>query len=375
MLGRLPIIRHDERRIIHLDMDAFYASVEEREHPEFVGRPLVIARDPRETRGKGVVTTANYVARQFGVHSAMPANQAAQLLAGEPVIWQPPNFTLYRAVSDQIHGIMHRVTEFIEPLALDEAYMDVTRRFPDWPQAVKAAAYLQRSIRQETRLTSSVGISYNKYLAKLASDYNKPFGRTIITPEAAPLFLDRLPIRKFQGVGEKTAPKLLAMGITTGEQLRALSLTQLTDAFGKFGYMLYRRVRSVDDRPVAYARERKSIGKERTFAPFLQSDEACTRRISALAAEVAGLLQSKQRKGSTITLKMRDGDFVTETKRVTLAEPTQDAQQITTEALRLWEVYGTGMLAQGVRLLGVTVSGLVPVTMENLTLPLFGEPL
>ncbi|MBO3092234.1 DNA polymerase IV [Schleiferilactobacillus harbinensis] len=371
MLGRLPIIQHNDRRIIHLDMDAFYASVEEREHPEFVGRPLVIARNPRETHGKGVVTTANYVARSFGVHSAMPANQAAQLLAGEPVIWQPPNFPLYRSVSAQVHQIMHRVTPFIEPLALDEAYLDVGARFPEWPQTVRAAAYLQRTIRQETRLTCSVGISYNKYLAKLASDFNKPFGRTIITPAAAPVFLDRLPIRKFQGVGEKTAPRLLAMGITTGAELRQLTLTQLTDAFGKFGYMLYRRIRGVDDRPVAYARERKSIGKERTFAPFLTSDEASTRRLTTLAQEVAALLQSKQRKGSTVTLKMRDGEFNTETKRVTLKEPTQDAQLITSVALQLWQKYGAAILANGVRLLGVTVSSLVPVTMENLTLPVF----
>ncbi|KRL12280.1 MAG: DNA polymerase IV [Schleiferilactobacillus perolens] len=373
MLGRLPLINHTQRRIIHVDMDAFYASVEEREHPEFVGRPLVIARNPHQTHGKGVVTTANYVARQFGVHSAMPAQTAAQLLAGEPVIWQPPNFPLYRSVSDQIHEIMHQVTPFIEPLALDEAYLDVTARHGDWPAAVQAAAYLQRTIRQQTRLTCSVGISYNKYLAKLASDYRKPFGRTIITPEAANQFLDQLPIRKFQGVGEKTAPRLAAMGITNGEGLRVLTLTQLTDQFGKFGYMLYRRVRGVDDRPVAYARERKSIGKERTFAPFLTSDEACTRRITALANEVASLLQTKQRKGSTITIKMRNGEFDTVTKRTTLLEPTQDAQLITSTALQLWEKYGTGMLPAGIRLLGVTVSGLVPVTMENMILPIFDD--
>ena len=307
-----PIRVDTSRKIIHVDMDAFYASIEEREHPAYKTQPLVIAHDPRQTGGRGVVTTANYVARQFGVHSAMPAAKALELCP--TAVFKTPNFPLYREVSAQIHRIFHEYTEMIEPIAFDEAYLDVTTNKKHIHSAVELAHRLQQEIWHQTHLTCSTGISYNKFIAKLASDYRKPAGVTIVLPQDAEPFLLREPIEKFRGVGKKTVPKMHDLGIKTGQDLYAQSELDLIKQFGKLGYILYRRVRGSDDRPVEYLRERKSIGKERTFGPFLQSTTEVNTHLKAIAKLVAASMQSHQRHGKTLVLKLRYGDFVTITK-------------------------------------------------------------
>ncbi|MGO2744781.1 MAG: DNA polymerase IV, partial [Lacticaseibacillus paracasei] len=271
-LFELPLQNDTSRKIIHLDMDAFYASIEMRDNPQLRSKALVIARDPRTTGGKGVVTTANYVARRYGVHSAMPANEALQLVPRSKLVFKTPDFPKYKAVSAQIHALFHQVTDLIEPVAFDEAYLDVTAN-KMFPSTIALALWLQDQISQATQLTSSIGISYNKFIAKQASDYNKPVGRTLVLPEQALLFLDWLPIKQFRGVGKKTLPKLTDIGVTDGKSLRALSQDDLLRMFGKMGFVLYQHARGVDNRPVA-VRMAKSIGKERTYGTPLTDADA-----------------------------------------------------------------------------------------------------
>ncbi|MCG4281915.1 DNA polymerase IV, partial [Lacticaseibacillus saniviri] len=267
----LPLPNDTSRKIIHVDMDAFYASIEERDHPAYKSKALVIAHDPRQTGGKGVITTANYIARQYGVNSAMPSNQALKLIPKQLLVFKDPDFTKYRAVSAQIHTIFHQVTDLVEPVAFDEAYLDVTANH-HFSSTIQLALWLQQQISAQTHLTSSIGISYNKFLAKQASDYNKPAGRTVVMPEQALLFLDQLPIGQFRGVGKKTLPKLTDLGVTDGKTLRQLNQQTLIDLFGKMGFLLYQHARGVDNRPVA-VRDAKSIGKERTYGAVLTTEE------------------------------------------------------------------------------------------------------
>ena len=365
-----PIRVDTSRKIIHVDMDAFYASIEEREHPAYKTQPLVIAHDPRQTGGRGVVTTANYVARQFGVHSAMPAAKALELCP--TAVFKTPNFPLYREVSAQIHRIFHEYTEMIEPIAFDEAYLDVTTNKKHIHSAVELAHRLQQEIWHQTHLTCSTGISYNKFIAKLASDYRKPAGVTIVLPQDAEPFLLREPIEKFRGVGKKTVPKMHDLGIKTGQDLYAQSELDLIKQFGKLGYILYQRVRGSDDRPVEYLRERKSIGKERTFGPFLQSTTEVNTHLKAIAKLVAASMQSHQRHGKTLVLKLRYGDFVTITKRRTFGEfIPNDAALFEQYAEEIFEEVVDDHFNSGIRLLGITLTGLAPLAFENLTLPLY----
>lgn len=362
----LPLTNDVSRRILHVDMDAFYASIEQRDNPALRKRALVISHDPRETGGKGVVTTANYVARQYGVHSAMPANQALKLVPKSLLVFQPPDFAKYKAVSQQVHELFNQLTPLVESVALDEAYLDVTdnERFAS---KVTLAMWLQRRIFEETQLTSSIGLSYNKFLAKEASEYNKPNGRTVVLPEQAQAFLDRLPIEAFRGVGQKTLPKLQALGVSNGKSLRALTQEQLIATLGKAGFGLYQHARGVDLRPVA-VRDAKSIGKERTFRAVLTSQAGVRQALSELAMQVAASLARKQKHGKTVVLKVRDAEFVTQTKRVTEERYVSDAEKILTLAWQLWQALP--VQPASVRLLGITVTGLEPKQFENLDLPL-----
>lgn len=365
-----PIKIETSRKIIHVDMDAFYASIEEREHPAYKTQPLVVAHDPRKTGGRGVVTTANYVARKYGVHSAMPAAKALELCP--QAVFKTPNFPLYKEVSAQIHRIFHEYTDMIEPIAFDEAYLDVTHNKKHMHSAVQLAHALQQEIWHKTHLTCSTGISYNKFIAKLASDYRKPAGVTIVLPQDAEAFLRREPIEKFRGVGKKTVPKMHDLGINTGEDLRQWSELALIQHFGKLGYILYRRVRGSDDRPVEYLRERKSIGKERTFGPFLQSTSEVESHLKDLAQMVAESMQTHQRHGKTLVLKLRYGDFETITKRQTFSEfLPNDARVFEQYAVGLFDDVVDEHFDSGIRLLGITLTGLAPLAFENLTLPLY----
>ncbi|MSD84387.1 DNA polymerase IV [Lactobacillus curvatus] len=368
-LFKMPLENDTSRKIIHIDMDAFYASIEEREQPELRHKPLVIARNPSDTGGKGVVTTANYVARQYGVHSAMSAQKAAELIPNHQAVFKAPNFPLYQAVSEQIHTIFHTVTDKIEPVAFDEAYLDVTENKLGLAHTIDVVAYIQKEILKETQLVSSAGISYNKFLAKMASDYRKPAGRTLVLPEQAIAFLSRLPIEKFRGVGKKTAPRMQELGIITGADLLAQSEMTLMQNFGKLGYGLYRHVRGIDNRPVAYQRERKSIGNENTYGQPLISEEQVQVELKKLAIELERRLRKNQKHGLTVVLKVRNRQFETITKRKTFNEYVGKAAELEAIAWEIWQTIGHA--EDGVRLLGITVTNLAPQTFENITLPLY----
>ncbi|WP_235714833.1 DNA polymerase IV [Levilactobacillus namurensis] len=365
-----PEAKYTQRKIIHVDMDAFYASIEERDHPQFKHHPLVIAKDPRKTGGRGVVATANYAARRHGIHSAMSANEALKLCP--EAIFQTPNFPLYREVSAQIHRIFHEYTDKIEPVAFDEAYLDVTENKHHLRSAVQVAHEIQAEIYDQTHLTCSTGISYNKFLAKEASDYRKPVGVSVILPEDAHDFLMALPIKRFRGVGKKTVPKMYDLGIQTGADLYQRSQLALIHDFGKFGYVLYQRVRGIDERPVAYLRERKSIGKERTYGPPLTTAGEVENQLTFLAERVAEAVARKQRHGKTLVLKLRTSDFTTVTKRITRDDFI--ANDATTYYELAWELYqSVATPDEQIRLLGITITGLASQTFENVSLPLWGD--
>ena len=368
-LFKIPLENDTSRKIIHIDMDAFYASIEEREQPDLRQKPLVIARNPSDTGGKGVVTTANYVARQYGVHSAMSAQKAAELIPNHQAVFKAPNFPLYQSVSEQIHTIFHTVTDKIEPIAFDEAYLDVTENKLGLAHTIDVVAYIQKEVLKETQLVSSAGISYNKFLAKMASDYRKPAGRTLVLPEQAIAFLSRLPIEKFRGVGKKTAPRMQELGILTGADLLEQSEMMLMQNFGKLGYGLYRHVRGIDNRPVAYQRERKSIGNENTYGQPLISEEQVQVELKKLAIELERRLRKNQKHGLTVVLKVRNRQFETITKRKTFNEYVGKAAELEAIAWKIWQTIGHA--EDGVRLLGITVTNLAPQTFENITLPLY----
>lgn len=248
------------RKIIHIDMDAFYASVEQRDNPELLGKPVAVGG----SHERGVVAAASYEARKFGVHSAMPSVTAKRRCVD--LIFLPPRFEVYKEVSARIHAIFAEYTSIIEPISLDEAYLDVTANLKGMTSATRIAEQIRAKIRTETGLTASAGVSYNKFLAKLASDYRKPDGLFVITPEMGPLFVETLPIETFHGIGPVTAQKMNRLGIETGHDLRKQTLPVLQQHFGKAGPYYYWLARGVDERPVRADRIRKSIGAEITFS-------------------------------------------------------------------------------------------------------------
>ena len=355
------------RKIIHVDMDAFYASIEERDHPEHSGKPIVIANHPRETGRKGVVTTANYAARKFGIHSAMSAQKAYELCPA--AIFIPPRMSHYKAVSHQIRGIFSRYTDLIEPLSLDEAYLDVTKNKQNLPSATLIAKRIQREVWQETGLTCSAGVSYNKFIAKIASDFQKPAGMTVITPTDAARFLRELPIEKFYGVGKKTVEKMKLLGIHSGKDLHLFEQNELISQFGKHGYSLYQRVRGIDNRAVEPERERKSIGKEHTFSLFLTDEEQVRGELKQIALAVQRALHTNKLHGRSIVLKIRYADFDTITRRKTRVDHFSQAKDIFRHAWELWLEHGA--IERQVRLLGITVTQLDPIHYENIQLPLW----
>ncbi|WP_430619502.1 DNA polymerase IV [Enterococcus sp. DIV0802b] len=364
---QFPLKNDTSRKIIHIDMDAFFASVEERDDPELAKHPLVIARHPSDTGGRGVVTTANYLARQYGIHSAMSAQKAYELCP--QAIFKPGNHQKYREVSQQVREIFHRYTDIIEPVSIDEAYLDVTVNKINCPSAIKIARLIQRDIWHETHLTCSAGVSYNKFLAKLSSDYHKPRGLTVVMPDEAVAFLQQLPIDKFHGIGKKTVPRMHELGIFTGADLYVWSEMALIREFGKMGYSLYRKVRGIHDSPVSVTRERKSVGKEHTYGNPLTSEEQVLSQLRAIAEEVERSLKRTQKHGKTVVLKVRYSDYSTITKRVTLPIYVHKKEQLFSEASLIWEeILG---LEKGIRLLGITVTNLDPLTYENIVLPLW----
>lgn len=339
------------RKIIHVDMDAFYASVEQRDRPELRGRPVAVGGDPA---GRGVVAAASYEARRFGIHSAMPAARAAR--ACPDLVFLRPRFDVYRGISAQIHAVFRRYTDRIEPLSLDEAYLDVSDSTACRGSATLMAKEIKAAIREETGLVASAGVSYNKFLAKLASDVDKPDGLYLIDPDAAPAFIETLAVGDFHGVGPATERRMKAHGIQTGGDLRRHELHELVDWFGKAGRHYYQIARGIDERPVQSRRKRKSLGHETTFATDLTGRDEVEAALPSLVERVARDLAARELAARTVTLKVKYADFVQITRRRTFTRPLVTADELLRALPGLLDDTEAG--SRPIRLLGVTCSGL-----------------
>jgi len=337
-------------KIIHIDMDAFYASVEQRDDPSLKGKPVVVGGSPQ---GRGVVAAASYEARKFGIRSAMPAAHALRLCPD--VIFIRPRFDVYKQISLQIRGIFHEYTDLVEPLSLDEAYLDVTENKPGNPSATLIAREIKQKIREETGLTASAGVSCNKFLAKIASDLRKPDGIALITPEKAAGFIARLPIGKFHGIGKATEAKMHRLGIKNGADLRSWSRWDLNKHFGKVGAFYYNIARAIDNRPVRTERIPKSIGKEKTFEEDVDSVEWLAGFLATLSDKVADRMHRESAEARTVTLKLRYDNFESITRSFTPGYLLSEAAEIAELAARLLRETDAGQ--RKVRLIGVTVSG------------------
>lgn len=343
------------RKIIHIDMDAFFASIEQRDHTPFRGRPLIVRGSPQS---RGVVAACSYEARTFGIHSAMPCSKAIRLCPG--AIFTPPRMDRYMEVSAQIMAIFRQHTALVEPLSLDEAFLDVTDIGEKHPSATLLARQICEQIFEELHLTASAGISYNKFLAKVASDINKPRGITTIAPKNAQQFLDALPIRKFFGVGQITEIKMRQLGINNGSDLRKWNIELLVFHFGKIGAFLYNMVRGIDDRPVEPGRIRKSIGSETTL-PYDTVDLAEIRKILVeLAKDIEESLIKNKKGGQTLTLKVRYKNFATITRSITTRTAVFSADDILALVPRLLAATQAG--SEKIRLIGLSVSKLIGET-------------
>jgi DNA polymerase-4 len=335
-------------KICHVDLDAFYASVEQRDDPALRGRPVAVGG----SRERGVVAAASYEARKFGVRSAMPSLHALRLCPD--LVFVPPRFDVYRAISRQIRDIYEEYTPLVEPLSLDEAYLDVTENRKGIPWASRIATEIRAAILERTGLTASAGVSYNKFLAKLASDYRKPNGQFVITPEMGPAFVEQLEVSRFHGVGPATAAKMQRLGIRTGRDLKACTLGFLQQHFGKTGAHFHAIARGEDNRPVQPDRPRKSSGSETTYPRDLAEPQEVEAGIEALAEEVWEWCEQHRWFGRTVTVKLRYADFRTITRSRTRAAPISSRSELAGFALDL--VRGVFPLVKPVRLLGVTVS-------------------
>ncbi|MED0939951.1 DNA polymerase IV [Bacillus mobilis] len=352
------------RKIIHIDMDAFYSSVEQRDNPELVGKPVVIARDPKQ---RGVVSTCSYEARKFGIYSSMSSHQAYKLCPH--AIFIPPRIEYYKEVSKEIMNIFKRYTDIIEPIAFDEAFLDVTQNKFGSPSATIIAQHIQRTIYEEVGLTSSAGVSYNKFIAKLSSAFQKPCGLTVIPPDKAGEFLESLPISKFFGVGKVTEKKMHDLGIFNGADLKKWSEEDLIKYFNKRGYLLFRNVRGEDNSPVKPHKERKSIGKEHTFESNITNEEIILAKLKILSEQLEKSLQKLEIHGKTIMIKIRYGDFSSSTKRKSMNSYIRESRDIYSYATELWEKAYVGN--QHIRSIGIYLTGLAPVSFNNITIDEF----
>ncbi|WP_255711002.1 DNA polymerase IV [Dyadobacter chenhuakuii] len=337
------------RKIIHIDMDAFYASVEQRDFPEYRGKPLAVGGSPT---GRGVVATASYEARKFGVRSAMSSRKAIQLCPG--IIFVRPRFEVYKAVSTHIREIFSRYTDLIEPLSLDEAFLDVTEDKLGIGSALDIAKQIKTAIKTELNLTASAGISVNKFVAKIASDINKPDGLTFIGPSKVEAFINALPVEKFFGVGKVTADKMKRMQLFTGADLRKLPENELVRHFGKTGHFFYKIVRGIDNREVQTERETKSLGAEDTFMYDLSTIDEMHKELDKIGVTVFNRLHKKQLKGRTITLKIKYSDFTQITRNHSFGSPVNDLDIILETAKDL--LAKVDLEEKSVRLLGISLS-------------------
>ncbi len=340
-------------------MDAFYASVEQRDNPEYRGKPIAVGGSP-EGRG-GVVATASYEARKFGIRSAMPSKQALQLCPD--VIFVRPRFAVYKEVSQNIRRIFQRYTDLIEPLSLDEAFLDVTTDKLNIGSAIDIASLIRKSIKDELQLTASAGVSVNKFVAKIASDLNKPDGLTFIGPSRIESFMEELPVEKFFGVGKVTANKMKSMGLHTGADLKKLSEAELIKHFGKSGQFFFSIVRGIDDREVQPHRETKSIGAEDTFPYDLTSLEDMHDALLKITKIVFDRLLNHGLKGRTITLKIKYHDFKQVTRSYSFAEGIDERETIYNTAREL--LSATDIDKKKIRLLGISLSNFGHVMLRQ----------
>lgn len=338
------------RKIIHIDMDAFYASVEQRDNPDLRGKPVAVGGSAE----RGVVAAASYEAREFGVRSAMPSVTAKRQCPD--LVFVKPRFEVYKAISRQIRDIFAEHTPTIEPLSLDEAYLDVTENLQGIPLARDIALKIREKIKAETGLNASAGISYNKFLAKLASDHRKPNGQFVISPETGPAFVETLPVGKFHGIGPATGAKMNALGMFTGLDIRRQTLEFMNANFGKSGAYYYWISRGVDERPVRANRVRKSIGAETTFSSDLTEFDALVLELKPLVDKVWRHCEATGSRGRTVTLKIKFADFEIITRSRSALSPIAGRDDVERLACGLLEVEMP--LPNSVRLLGVSLSSL-----------------
>lgn len=344
MPNDLPI-----RKIIHVDMDAFYASVEQMDHPELKGKPLAVGGNEK----RGVVAAASYEARKFGVRSAISGVQAKRNCPD--LIFVPPRFDRYKEISKEIRKIFYDYTDLVEPLSLDEAYLDVTENKKGNPSASLIAKEIRQRILEEVGLTASAGISINKFVAKIASDYNKPNGQKTVNPEEVLAFLEVLDIRKFHGVGKVTAEKMYQLGIFTGKDLKTKTSEYLTDHFGKSGAYYFDLVRGIHHSEVKPNRIQKSLASEWTFNENLSSEIFMLEKLDKISKEVAKRMEKTKISGKTVTLKIKYSDFSLQTRSKTLHDFINDKNTIFTTSKDL--LYQEKM-SNSVRLLGISISNL-----------------
>jgi len=354
----MEIHQEVQRKIIHIDMDAFYASVEQRDFPEYRGKPIVVGGSPE---GRGVVATASYEARKFGLRSAMSSMKALQLCP--QVIFVRPRFDVYKSVSNHIREIFYRYTDIIEPLSLDEAFLDVTMDKTNIGSAIEIAKLIKQAIKDELNLTASAGISSNKFVAKIASDMNKPDGLTFIAPSKIEKFMEQLPVEKFFGVGKVTAEKMKSMNLFTGADLKKLTEDELAERFGKSGHFYYRIVRGIDNREVHTHRETKSLGAEDTFLEDLTELNEMYDELEKIASKVTGRLEKYKLKGRTITLKVKYSDFRQITRNYSYPTAVGDFMTIFETAKSLLEK--TELDNKRVRLLGISLSNFNDVPTKD----------
>ncbi|MGZ3937942.1 MAG: DNA polymerase IV [Flavisolibacter sp.] len=359
------------RKIIHIDMDAFYASVEQRDNPDLKGKAIAVGGSP-EGRG-GVVATCSYEARKFGVRSAMPSKKALQLCPH--IIFVKPRFDVYKDVSRKVREIFRRYTDIIEPLSLDEAYLDVTEDKQGIGSAIDIAKLIKKAIKDELQLTASAGVSVNKFVAKIASDMQKPDGLTFIGPSRIEKFVEELAIEKFYGVGKVTAEKMKSLKIFIGGDLKKLSQKELIQHFGKAGKFYYQIVRGIDDRPVDTNDESKSIGAEDTFPKDLTTIETMNEQLEKIALVVHRRLTGHRLKGRTVTVKIKYHDFKIITRSRSFPQATDDLSLIVSTAKEL--LLSTEPEDVRIRLLGISMSNFGEKAVSKRTipgqLPLFDE--
>lgn len=338
------------RKIIHVDMDAFYASVEQLDFPEYRGKPLAVGG----SRERGVVSAASYEARKFGVRSAMSSAQAVKLCPD--IIFVKGRFDRYKEISKQMHEIFKRYTDLIEPLSLDEAYLDVTENKKNIFFATQIAIEIRKAIKDEIGLTASAGVSFNKFLAKIASDLNKPDGLAIITPDKAEKFIDQLEIQKFFGIGKVTAAKMMNHGIFTGADLKSKDLEYLSKHFGKSGSYYYNMVRLQDNRTVNPNRIRKSVGCENTFFEDIDNEKEMLQKLEKLTLELERRMKKSKAKGKTLTLKVKYHDFTVNTRSKTFPFYISKGHNIRDGWQQIMDEHK--LMIKPIRLLGLSISNL-----------------